>query len=464
MMQRRHLLKTLVASTITASAASTLPLRASASASPSSDKHAAMAWRNWSGNLSASPAQRFAPSSVAQLQEWLAQAQGPVRMVGAGHSFSPLVPTSGNMVSVRRLAGLASVDTDKQRASIYAGSTLGELGPLLNEHQQALVNMPDIDQQTLAGAIATATHGTGLTLGCLSAYVDELDIVTAQGDLLTCNKNQHQELFEASRVGLGATGIITRVGMQNRSAFRLERQAEWLSFEDCMDQAKSLAEGHRNFEFFYIPFTGMVLSDRLNITDQAPTAQQELDGNDGLMDLKLARDTLSWAPKLRELILGGYMKTLGSHSNVDHSYAIYANERNVRFNEMEYHLPLDNGLNALREVKQRIERDFSEVFFPIESRFIAADGCWLSPFYQRPSMSIAVHRYFEEDHRALFKAIEPILQKHGGRPHWGKVNSFTSQQIAEHYPRWADFKRVREHYDPTGRFLNDYLKQILLSA
>jgi FAD/FMN-containing dehydrogenase len=178
------------------------------------------------------------------------------------------------------------------------------------------------------------------------------------------------------------------------------------------------------------------------------------------MDLKAARDYLSWSPKLRELIVGGYLKTQASVTRVDHSYAIYANDRNVRFNEMEYHLPLDNGMKALGEVIQIIERDFPEVFFPIECRYIKSESAWLSPFYERDAISIAVHRYFEEDFKALFKAIEVILQKHGGRPHWGKVNTFTAGQCRQAYPKWQEFLDVRQQYDPTGKFLNAYLERL----
>ena len=147
-------------------------------------------------------------------------------------------------------------------------------------------------------------------------------------------------------------------------------------------------------------------------------------------------------------------------SRVDHSYAIYANDRNVRFNEMEYHLPIDTGLTALQEIITLIEKDFPEVFFPIECRYIQQDDAWLSPFYKRETISIAVHRFFEEDHTALFKAIEPILQRNDGRPHWGKINTFSHEQCQSSYEHWQDFLDIRQHYDPQGKFLNAYLKRL----
>lgn len=452
-MQRRQLLKGLIAATL-ASASPSLTLATSVGR----DKR--YPWKNWSGNQSCFPEHRVAPASVEALQSLLAETQGKVRAVGAGHSFSPLVPTDYTLLSTRRLAGVTHVDPETMQATILGGSILQEIGPALHEQGQALVNMPDIDQQTLAGSIATATHGTGMGLGSLSSYVSALDLVLADGTLLQCSEQKHPEIFRAAQVNLGAIGIVTGITMQNTAPFRLKREASWQDFEERLETAHAVAAANRNFEFYYFPFTGMTLSDVLNPTEEAPREGHELDGNSGVLDLKAARDYLGWSKQLREMILGAYMRTLEPSSNVDHSYAIYATERSVRFNEMEYHLPLESGLDALREIRQVIEANFSEVFFPIECRFVKAEEAWLSPFYQRDSISLAIHRYFEEDHRPLFKAIEPILRRYGGRPHWGKLNTLNAQQLAALYPQWEAFKVVRQTLDPTGRFLNTYLEQL----
>ena len=455
-MNRRHLIKSLIASTV----ASAMPFTQTSLAS-NTLANKKYPWKNWSGNQQCLPAERVAPANVEALQTLIQNSQNNIRAVGAGHSFSELVPTNETLLSIRRLAGLKAVDTVKNTATLYAGSTLREIGPLLHAQNQALVNMPDIDQQTLSGSICTSTHGTGRTLGSLSHYVKALDIVIASGDLVHCSANENPELFKAAQVSLGALGIITSITMQNTSPFKLKRQSQWLPFDELLPQANALARANRNFEFFYFPFTGMALTDALNITQESKTLNDELDGNSGIMDLKSARDYLSWSNKLRELILGGYMRTISLEESVDHSYAIYASERNVRFNEMEYHLPAALGLKALQEIRLVVESKFPEVFFPIECRYVKADDIWLSPFYQRDTISIAVHRYFKEDYLPLYQAIEPILQKYQGRPHWGKINTFSNQQFKHAYPQWQAFQEVREHYDPKGKFLNPYLKRTL---
>jgi FAD-linked oxidoreductase len=451
-MNRRHLIKSLIASTITS--AMPLSLNSFASSATVSKKYP---WKNWSGNQQCFPSQRLAPANIEELQNLIKNNQGRIRAVGAGHSFSELVPTEDTLLSIRRLAGLKSIDATNSTATIYAGSTLREIGPMLNAQNQALVNMPDIDQQTLSGSICTSTHGTGRELGSLSHYVEALDIVTASGDLLHCSQHENTDLFKAAQVSLGALGIITAITMKNTAPFKLKRQSHWLPVEDLLPQIGALSRANRNFEFYYFPFTGMALTDALNITTEPSTQNDELDSNNGIMDLKSARDYLSWSNKLRELILSSYMKTITLEESVDHSYAIYATERNVRFNEMEYHLPTELGLKALQEVRLAIESKFPEVFFPIECRFIKGDDIWLSPFYQRDTISIAVHRYFAEDHAPLYKVIEPILQKYQGRPHWGKINTFSNKQFEQAYPQWKAFQEVRQHYDPSGKFLNPYL-------
>ncbi|WP_257283750.1 D-arabinono-1,4-lactone oxidase [Endozoicomonas sp. SESOKO1] len=222
-----------------------------------------------------------------------------------------------------------------------------------------------------------------------------------------------------------------------------------------------MADNNRNFEFYYIPFTGMGWTDVHNITDELPGSTGRMDTNDGANDLKLARDMLSWSPALREVILSTYMKTIDDEVVIESSWKNYANDRNVRFNEMEYHLPRENGLKALKEIREVLEENFHEVFFPIEFRYVKGDDIWLSPFYQRETCSIAIHRFFEEDYRDFFNAIEPILLKYHGRPHWGKLNKLTARDCSRLYPKWKEFNLVRQQIDPQGKFLNSYLKQLL---
>lgn len=451
MIKRRSVLAALVA----AAAGSQLVPRVLAAADAAAVRP--IPWRNWSGSQQCLPAARSAPATVAELQELIASAKGTVRAVGAGHSFTPLVPTDGTIVSLSRISGLVSHDSQTRQATLWAGSRLGDIGQPLEDAGQALVNMPDIDEQTLAGCLATATHGTGAGIGCMSTFIEGLQLVDARGDLVDCDANNNPELFQAAKVSLGALGVITQVRLQNVAPYRLRRETVWRSFEEMLELADSMAEQHRNFEFYYIPFSGMGFTDVHDITDEPLGSTEKIDGNESVQDLKLARDWLQGSPKLRELVLSSIVKTLDDEVMVESSWKNYASERNVRFNEMEYHLPREHGLQALREVRTALETQHPEVFFPIEVRFIKGDDIWLSPFHQRDTCSIAVHRYFEEDYKPYFKTIEPIFRKYEGRPHWGKLNTLQREDFRKLYPRWDDFVEVRRTVDPNGRFLNPYL-------
>jgi FAD-linked oxidoreductase len=451
---RRNLLSVLVAAALGSGLAPGL------AAGGASAGRRRLPWRNWSGSQTCLPAERLAPATLEQLQEVVAASRGPLRPVGAGHSFSPLVPTDGTLVSLSRLSGLIDHDTNTLQATLWGGTRLGDIGQPLEDAGQALINMPDIDEQSLAGSLATATHGTGASIGCLSDFIVGLELMDARGDLHWCDADTRPELFQAARVSLGALGITTRVRLQNTAPHRLERQTVWREFDEIVEVAESLADRHRNFELYYIPFSGMGFTDAQDITEESPAATDKLDGNEGVQDLKLARDWLETMPRLRELILGGYARTIDDEITIATSWKNYASERNVRFNEMEYHLPRENGLQALVEVREALESRHHEVFFPIEFRYVRGDEIWLSPFYRQDSCSIAVHRYFEEDFQPYFRTIEPILRKHRGRPHWGKLNTLGREEFRRLYPRWDDFEQVRRDIDPEGRFLNDYLASL----
>lgn len=454
MLRRRNMLQLMIAA-----AASSVghPLLA---AEPAVKPKRRLPWRNWSGSQHCLPESRRAVASVAELQQLIADTRGVVRPVGAGHSFTPLVPTQDTIVSLSRLTGLVDHDPQSLQATLWAGSRLGDIGQPLEDVGQALINMPDIDEQTLAGCLSTATHGTGQSIGCMPTFVESMQLVDAQGEIVECSAEKNPELFQAARVSMGALGVMTQVKLQNVAPYRLRRESVWRELDELLEIAPELAANHRNFEFYYIPFSGMGFSDVHDITDEPIGATEKIDANDSVYDLKKARDYLENWPRLRELLLSTIVSSLDDEVTVESSWKNYASERNVRFNEMEYHLPVEHGLQALREIRDALESQHHEVFFPIEVRFIKGDDIWLSPFYGRDTCSIAVHRYYEEDFEPYFKTIEPIFRKYNGRPHWGKLNTLTRDDFRALYPRWDDFIEVRKSLDPDGRFLNPYLHSL----
>ncbi|TNE65935.1 MAG: FAD-binding protein [Alphaproteobacteria bacterium] len=415
-------------------------------------------WRNWSGIETCDPAVIAAPADEAELAMMLKTAKGPVRAVGAGHSFTALVPTDSTLLSLDRLSGIRSHDAEALTARVGGGSRLFALAPALDRIGQAMVSLPDINKQSLAGAMATATHATGIGFGALPTFIKSLRLVTASGDVLDCSRDKDADLFKAAAVSLGALGIISEIELQNRTSFNLKRHTWTAPVDDILDGAHDTAAAHRSFEFYYIPHSGYALGITTDETDEPVTPIPPDQDDDGLETLRTARNWLSYIGPVRRSALKSAMQDVPEETLVASSWQLLSKERPIRFNETEFHLPREALAPCLREIIALVEKDFPEVFFPMEIRFVKEDDLWLSPFHGRPSASIAVHGDNREDHRKLFAAVQAIFMKHDGRPHWGKLHPLKDAELAPKYDRWQDFKTIRQQLDPHGLFMNAYLK------
>ncbi len=416
-------------------------------------------WRNWSGLQHCDAAVIAVPKDENELADILTKAQGPVRPVGAGHSFTPLVPTEGTVLSLDRMHGIVGHDAAALTATVRAGTRLFALGEALEGVGQAMEALPDINKQSLAGAMATATHGTGRALSSLASFAVGLTLMTPDGKTHDCSAAKNAELFEAARVSLGALGVTTSVTLQNRGPLKVKRRTWFAPFEEVLGSCHAFAAKHRHFEFYAVPFTGMAYCIAHDETDEAETPRGANAENDGVDDLMMLRDYTSWAPWLRRGLAQQLIAGTPTEEVVGTAWRLLSTERPKRFNEMEYHVPQEAVVEALREVAAAVERH-AEVYFPIEVRFIAPETAWLSPFHGRASCSIATHMGATQDFKPVFGAVEPILRKHGGRPHWGKLHTLSAADFAGLYPRWRAFLDVRAACDPQGRMLNAHLRAV----
>jgi FAD-linked oxidoreductase len=427
-------------------------------APPSTDGRGHMLWRNWSGVQQAYPAQRSAPKDEGELAALMTSAPAPIRVTGAGHSFTGLCATAGTLVSLDAMSGIAGWDGSEP--TVWAGTRLGALGPALAAKGRAMANLPDINKQSLGGALGTATHGTGRTLKAIHGDVTALTLVTPGGQLVDCDARNRPELFDAARVSLGALGIITRARLTTTASRRLRRRVWVEPFEQALEQAEARWKTHRNFEFYAVPFTGLAANISHDETDD-PALDRGPDQDTAFLDLlKTLRNLLGFSTGLRKAAARALLAGAEPETAVDEGWKLLSTERPVRFNEMEYHLPVETQLAALKEVVELIEKKRPDVFFPIEVRRIAPDDAWLSPFQGQPRGSVAVHAWYRDDHAFFYELIEPIFRRHGGRPHWGKLHSLKGPDLAALYPRWNDFLELRRELDPEGRLLNPYLKTL----
>ncbi len=424
------------------------------------DADASLPWRNWSGGQVAHPAGRFVPATESELVDFLKSTHGPIRPVGSGHSFTPLVPTDGHLIVIDQLSGVLERNADALQATLGAGSRLGDLGPALEGIGQAMINLPDIDRQTLAGAAATATHGTGIGFQSLSGYITGLRLVTPAGDVLDLDAENDPDTFNAARVSLGALGVITRTTIQNRSSYRLKARSWMQRTEEVLQSFDESAAAHRHFEMFPLTHSDYAIVLATDETDEPinnpPPSPEEGDG--------FAEAMAGWMlvpPRDRRPLVNAMAKQIQPTEVVDASYKILSNVRNNRFNEMEYSVPLEAGAECLREVLHTIIDQEVDVVFPLEYRYVRRDDTWLSMSAgHEDHAAISIHRTAQEDYRPYFELIEPIFWKYGGRPHWGKIHSLGHAQLTKLYPRFEDFREIRRQLDPDGRMLNDHLRGV----
>ena len=418
-------------------------------------------WQNWSGSQQSAP-QFEQPQDLDQLIH-LVQSHDKLRVVGAGHSFSALAKTDNVLLNLDHFTGVTEINVDSCQSTVQGGTRLFDLGQQLAESNQALINQGDIDRQSLAGAIATGTHGTGLGLPCLSALVKGFELLTAHGDLIQCNAQQNPEIFQAGRVALGCLGVLTQIQLQNRPMYKLKEYTRLCALSDVMQNMQQWQHQHRHIEFWAFSHANQVILKTLDETDEVRINRpKDWLGEDLILSFcaELTRLCPMFNPWLQKL-LGIFVKPV---TVVDWSNRIFPSVRSTKFNEMEYQIPLQQGMACFEEVLYTLRKHKVPMFFPIEYRLVKGDDIWLSPFYQQDSVSLSIHQFYKQDYHAVFKLVEPILLKYGGRPHWGKLHSLKAAQLRELYPKWDSFMRIRQELDPQQKWLNSYLQQLFLQA
>lgn len=401
-----------------------------------------MEWNNWAGNITATPQQIARPASeaeVAALIQKAAQSGQSVRVVGSAHSFQPLCATDGLLISLDNLQGILSTDSASGLATVWAGTKLHALGAPLLEVGLALENMGDIDRQSVAGAISTGTHGTGPTLRNLSSQVVGLGLVTAAGEVVKLSADDNSDVFKAAQVSLGSLGVITQATLRCLPAYRLHERTWAEPFADCMARLDERSAATRHFEFFWVPGEDVAACKALQpVTSEDKTWQ-------------ISENLPGLSERLRRYI---------GPERVDWSYRIFPSERNNRFVEMEFAVPAADGPTCMGEIRTLMQTHHPQVQWPVEYRTLAADDSWLSPAYQRESVTISVHQAVDQPYAGFFADAEAIFRNYWGRPHWGKLHSHTAADFAALYPRWNDFLAIRQELDPTGRFLNEHLRSV----
>jgi L-gulono-1,4-lactone dehydrogenase len=430
---------------------------------------AGKSWRNWGRSERVAPEYTAVASSVDDVIETVSAARTrglTVKAVGAGHSFTAIAATDGVQLDISRIDGVLAVDGNL--VTFAAGTNLFQLPALLAPYGLALANMGDIDQQTLAGATSTGTHGTGATFGGLATQIRAVTLVTADGSILRVSDTENAELLPAARLALGSLGIIVDVTIECVPAFMLNAVEKPEPLGDVLDNFEARSTSVDHFEFYWFPHTTTALTKtntRLPMDAEirrqgavAAWVDDELLAN-GVYAVTCGIGTVlpGSIPSINRLA----EKLVAERDVTAPSYEVFVSPRRVRFRETEYAIPREHMPAAIRAIGALVEKNNWKISFPIEVRVAASDDLWLSTASGRESGYIAVHRYYREDPTEYFAGVEAIMREFGGRPHWGKMHTQDAESLATVYPRFDDFRRVRDTLDPERVFANAYLTRVL---
>ncbi len=433
-------------------------------------------WSNWAGNETASGVQRAHPRGPAEIAEVLAAAARDgqlVRPVGSGHSFTAIArPDDQNgrpavQLVLDRWADVVSIDVPAGRVTVQAGMPLHRLNTLLEAAGLAMTNLGDIDQQTVAGALSTGTHGSGATFGGLATQVRALELVLADGSLLSCSADQDPEVFAAARVGLGALGVLSTVTLAVEPLFALRAEEGPMPLDQTLDELDALAADTDHVEFYWFPHTRMTLlkrNTRTSLDAIQPQARWREWWDDEFLSNNVFGALVALGKKAPSVVRPAATvasRALGSRTFTDVSHRVFTSPRRVRFVEMEYAVPRDDLVPVVRELVGRVEHSDLRIAFPVEVRVAAADDITLSTASGRDSGYVAVHLPPGVDHTEYFGLVEDVVAQVGGRPHWGKLHTLDAETLRQRYPRFDEFVALRDRLDPNGLLRNDYLDRVL---
>jgi xylitol oxidase len=406
---------------------------------------------NWADNHTFSAACIHRPASVVEVRELVA-GSSRIRAVGARHSFNGVADSPGELIDLGRIDSDFVIDGERRTVTVGAGTTYSVLAAHLQREGLALHNMASLPHVTVAGAIATGTHGSGDRLGNLSTAVAGLEIVTATGDVVTIRRGDSD--FDAMIVSLGAFGIVTRVTLDIQASFDMRQDAfEGLSWDMALSNFDAVMSAGYSVSLMTMWSPPTVI--RLWIKTRLISCEPEKVSAVHLGASPADQATVNTAPdavrRLTEFGVPGPWSERLPHFRADKEPALAAHLQS------EYMVPRARAVEAmtmLRAIGDRIDRHL----LATEIRCMVADSLWLSPSYGRDS--VGIHFSWNgtpEIVQSMTAEIEGVLLPLGARPHWGKIMHAPAELLAPLYAKLPEFRELARRYDPNGKFRNDFL-------
>jgi FAD/FMN-containing dehydrogenase len=396
------------------------------------------AWTNWVGNQSCVPARIVAASSEQDVVTAVIEASRAglrLRTPGSGHSFTAVSCTDGMLLDTRGLTGITAIDKTSRTVTVRSHTTIAEMGAPLWEAGLALKNQGDIDTQTIAGAVATSTHGSGQSHGSFSSVLSACRLVDANGEIRELSFDKTPDEMAAAQCSIGMLGVMTELTVQLAPAYHLHERIVFMPLDELRERWDQLLTEYRHFSFFWMP----------------------TDASSQLYGFPPAKADFCMVKLYQETTEEPGQRPLPSNERIDRSYRIYPHVFEPNFHELEYFLPVASTREAFEDQRQFMLRNLPDSIFPMEVRFVAADHAWLSPNYKRDAVVISVSGKPGTNYWPYLKICDQRLFEQGGRPHWGKLHFMTGERLASQFEKYDAFKTLRRRFDPAGMFLNDHL-------
>jgi L-gulonolactone oxidase len=389
-----------------------------------------------------------------------------IRCIGTGHSWSELAPTDDILMATDSLNRILSINNITNTATIQAGAKLENLNTELWAQGYSFSNLGSIARQSLAGAISTATHGSGINFQVLASQVTNFKLVNTAGEIVVIDKVADADLFNSAIISLGSLGIVTEMTIKIDPKFLLHERSGLMDFEEACDNILDLVNEHNHIKMWWFPHTDKMMVYRYNRTyepiDDTWFRQKFMDE---WVSVYFYRFMLWWGnrkPSRRKKINNRFLVGLVPEINrIERSYNVFNVPEPPLHRETEWSFDIKLTPTLLREYRNMVEDKGHLINFIQEIRFVKGDDFSLSPCYGRDSVYVGAYNADDRGWDELLADFEEnIGVKYEGRPHWGKEFNVGTEYLKSVYPKWKDFETVRKEMDPEGQFMNPMLNNI----
>jgi L-gulonolactone oxidase len=424
-------------------------------------------FENWAGNVRVTARDWSSPRSEEQVAAVLAAARHEgrrVKVVGSGHSWSDAAAPEDQAMDLSRLRGVVALDEGRGRVTARAGTTIEELSVWLEARGFALPILGSIAKQTLAGAIATGTHGSSLAHGNLATLVSAMRIVRPAGDQVTLERGDPR--LEAAAVHLGALGVVTELSLDVVPRFALSETRRSMPFDALVADLEGIARSAEYVKIWWLPSTGRAVVFRYERVEGPPRRRSELWARideslvNGVIFDRLLRVSARFPQTTSVINRGIGAAYFGEGRRVAESRFAFNLAMPPKHREAEWAVPMARAPRALAELAALIERLRLQVNFVTEIRFVKGDALWMSPAHGGDACHIGVYQGESPDLATYFRRTEELAVGWGARPHWGKEFSLGGADVLSRYPRAPDFDALRRESDPDGTLENPFLRRL----